>query len=281
MANLINGKEISEIIKKEIKSEILSLGENVPSLVVILVGNDPASEIYVKNKQLACEYVGIKSILHKLDCTTTEEELLNLIENLNNDKSVNGVLVQLPLPKHIDAKKVANKIDYKKDVDCFNPYNIGLLLEGNPLFKPCTPSGCIELLKRYNIDISGKICTVVGRSSIVGKPLINMLVQESATVICANSKTKDLKSLTLQSDIIVTAVGKANLLTEDMIKENCTIIDVGINRLENGKIVGDVCFEECEKKSKFITPVPGGVGPMTIAMLMKNCLMAYKIQNNI
>lgn len=280
MNKLINGREISEILKEEIKQEVLSL-EKKPCLAVILVGNDSASEIYIKNKQLACENVGIKSVLYKLKNETTEEELLNLIDLLNNDKNINGILVQLPLPKHINQNKIANHINYKKDVDCFNPYNVGLLIDATPIFKPCTPAGCIELLKRENIEIEGKNCLIIGRSKIVGKPLSILLLEENATVTIAHSKTQNLEKITKTADIIFIAIGKPKFLKSSMIKKDVVIIDIGINRLENGNICGDCNFEDCYDKVSAITPVPRGVGPMTITMLMKNCLKAYKIQNKI
>lgn len=278
MSNIINGTEIAKIIKDEVKKEIENLQGKKPCLAVVIVGNDEASHIYVKNKNKACEYVGIKSDTYFLEDTTTEEELLCLIDKLNNDDNVNGILVQLPLPSHINEKNVLLKINPLKDVDGFHPYNIGMLSTNSAMLKSCTPSGCIELLKRYNVEIKGKNALVIGRSNIVGKPISMMLLNEDATVTTAHTKTKDLEYLTKQADIIIVAIGVANFLKPHMIKEGVILIDVGMNRY-NGKLCGDIDFS-CSKKASLITPVPGGVGPMTITMLMKNCLIAYKIQNN-
>lgn len=280
MKKIINGALISSQIKEEIKKEIDKF-EKKPCLATIILGNDPASHIYVKNKGIACEYVGIRSKKYILPEETSQNELLQIIDKLNNDHDINGILVQLPLPKHINQTEVILKIDPKKDVDAFHPYNTGLILADEGKVFPCTPAGCIELLKRKNIEIESKNCLVIGRSNIVGKPLALMLIKENATVTIANSKTKNLKELANSADIIFIAIGKAKFLNENMIKEGAIIIDIGINRLENGKICGDCDFEKCYDKAGFITPVPGGVGPMTIAMLLKNCLNAYKIQNNI
>ncbi|MDE6357749.1 MAG: bifunctional methylenetetrahydrofolate dehydrogenase/methenyltetrahydrofolate cyclohydrolase, partial [Eubacteriales bacterium] len=252
-----------------------------PCLAVVILGNDPASHIYVKNKEMACEYVGIKLKKYELLEDTTEDELLKLIDDLNEDSNVNGILVQLPLPKHINEKNVILKINHIKDIDGFSPYNIGMLSMGSPFFKPCTPFGCIELLKRKDIEIEGKNCLVIGRSNIVGKPLSMLLLNENATVTTAHSKTKNLSELSKNADIIFISIGKAKFLKANMIKENAIIIDIGINRLSDGKICGDCDFDDCYEKASFITPVPKGVGPMTIAMLMKNCLKAYKLQNEI
>ncbi len=278
MSNIINGTEIAKIIKDEVKKEIENLQGKKPCLAVVIVGNDEASHIYVKNKNKACEYVGIKSDTYFLEDTTTEEELLCLIDKLNNDDNVNGILVQLPLPSHINEKNVLLKINPLKDVDGFHPYNIGMLSTNSAMLKSCTPSGCIELLKRYNVEIKGKNALVIGRSNIVGKPISMMLLNEDATVTTAHTKTKDLEYLTKQADIIIVAIGVANFLKPHMIKEGVILIDVGMDRY-NGKLCGDIDFS-CSKKASLITPVPGGVGPMTITMLMKNCLIAYKIQNN-
>ena len=282
MNNIINGKEISKIIKDEVKQEIAhikSINGRIPYLAVIIVGDDEASHIYVKNKNRACEYVGIKTNTYFLENSATEKEILNLIEELNGNDCINGILVQLPLPSHIDEKKVLLKIDPLKDVDGFHPYNIGMLSTNNPILKSCTPYGCIELLKRYNIEIKGKNALIIGRSNIVGKPLYMMLLNEDATVTMAHTKTENLEYLTKQADIIIVAIGVANFLKPHMIKEGVILIDVGINRQDN-KLYGDIDFA-CSQKASFITPVPAGVGPMTIAMLMKNCLIAYKMQNNI
>lgn len=280
MQKLINGTEISNEIKDEIKFEIMKL-EKKPCLAVVILGNDPASSIYVKNKEIACEYTGIQSKKFELSTSTTEQELLNLIDALNKDTEVNGILVQMPLPKHINALKILLKIDPLKDVDGFHPYNIGMLSAGNPALIPCTPYGCLELLKRKNIQLESKNCLIIGRSNIVGKPLSMLLLNENATVTIAHSKTKNLINLCQNADIIFIAIRNPKFLKANMIKENAVIIDIGINRLENGKICGDCDFDDCYEKASFITPVPKGVGPMTISMLMKNCLQAYKIQNTL
>lgn len=278
---IIDGKLISTQIKDEVKAEVAELKAKgvEPCLAVILVGENPASQVYVRNKKRACEYTGIKSLSYELDEKTTEEELLSLIEKLNNDKACNGILVQLPLPEHINEEKILLAIKPEKDVDGFHPYNVGLLSIGNAKLKACTPAGCIELIKRSGVDIKGKECVVVGRSNIVGKPVSMLLLAENGTVTVCHSKTKDLKATCLNADIIVAAVGKPNFIKGDMIKEGAVVIDVGINRLENGKLCGDVDYEQCAERAGFITPVPGGVGPMTIAMLMKNCLIACRMQN--
>lgn len=279
MSNIINGTEIAKIIKDEIKKDIEKLQGKKPCLAVIIVGDDEASHIYVKNKNKACDYVGIKTDTYFLKDNISENEILDLIEKLNNDINVNGILVQLPLPKHINEKNVLLKISPLKDVDGFHPYNIGMLSTNNAILKSCTPSGCIELLKRYNVEIKGKNALVIGRSNIVGKPISMMLLNEDATVTVAHTKTKNLEYLTKQADIIIVAIGVANFLKPNMIKDGVVLIDVGMNRLED-KLCGDIDFS-CIDKASLITPVPGGVGPMTITMLMKNCLIAYKIQNNI
>lgn len=281
MANIIDGKAISGQIKDEVKEQVSQLAEKglQPCLAVILVGEDPASQVYVRNKKRACEYCGIKSLSYELPDTTSEEELLKLIDTLNNDKSCNGILVQLPLPKHIDEDKVLLRIDPNKDVDGFHPYNVGLLSIGNAELKPCTPAGCIELIKRSGVDITGKKCVVVGRSNIVGKPVGMLLLAENGTVTTCHSRTQNIADVCREADILVAAVGKAKFITGDMVKDGVTVIDVGINRMENGKLCGDVDFQSVEPKASYITPVPGGVGPMTIAMLMKNCLIACQKQN--
>ena len=279
MSNIINGTEIAKIIKDEIKKDIEKLQGKKPCLAVIIVGDDEASHIYVKNKNNACDYVGIKTDTYFLKDSISENEILDLIEKLNNDINVNGILVQLPLPKHINEKDILLKISPLKDVDGFHPYNIGMLSTNNAILKSCTPSGCIELLKRYNVEIKGKNALVIGRSNIVGKPISMMLLNEDATVTVAHTKTKNLEYLTKQADIIIVAIGVANFLKSNMIKDGVVLIDVGMNRFED-KLCGDIDFS-CIDKASLITPVPGGVGPMTITMLMKNCLIAYKIQNNI
>lgn len=283
MANIIDGKAISMDIKNEVKEAATALKAKgiEPCLAVILVGENPASQVYVRNKKKACEYCGIKSLSYELSAETTEEELLNLIDELNNNKACNGILVQLPLPKHIDENKVLLRILPEKDVDGFHPYNVGLLSIGKADLKACTPVGCIELIKRSGVDITGKNCVVVGRSNIVGKPVGMLLLAENGTVTTCHSKTKDIKAVCQEADILVAAVGIPKFVKGDMVKDGVVVIDVGINRMDNGKLCGDVDFDEVEKKASYITPVPGGVGPMTIAMLMNNCIVACKKQNNL
>lgn len=281
MAKIIDGKLISTQIKDEVKAKVEQLKAKgvEPCLAVILVGENPASQVYVRNKKRACEYCGIKSLSYELSAETTEEELLSLIDELNDNKDCNGILVQLPLPKHIDEDKVLLRIKPEKDVDGFHPYNVGLLSIGKADLKACTPAGCIELIKRSGVEISGKKCVVVGRSNIVGKPVGMLLLSENGTVITCHSRTKDIAEVCKQADILVAAVGKPNFITGDMVSEGVTVIDVGINRMDDGKLCGDVDFASVEPKAEFITPVPGGVGPMTIAMLMNNCLVACEKQN--
>lgn len=283
MAKIIDGKAISLEIKDEvkIKAEQLKSKGFEPCLAVILVGENPASQVYVRNKKKACEYCGIKSLSYELSSDTTEDELLKLIDELNDNKECNGILVQLPLPKHIDENKVLLRIKPEKDVDGFHPYNVGLLSIGKTDLKACTPAGCIELIKRSSVDITGKNCVVVGRSNIVGKPVGMLLLSENGTVTTCHSKTKDIAQVCRNADILVAAVGIPKFITGDMVKDGVTVIDVGINRMDNGKLCGDVDFESVEKKAEYITPVPGGVGPMTIAMLMNNCIVACKNQNNL
>ncbi len=279
MAQLIDGKKISQEIKDEVKEKVTALkaeGINV-CLAVIQVGNNPASTVYVNNKKKACEYVGIKSLSYEIPEETTQEELLKLIDELNNKDEVNGILVQLPLPKHIDEDKVIESISPKKDVDGFHPMNVGALSIGKKGFVSCTPYGIIQLLKRSNIDIAGKNCVIIGRSNIVGKPMSMLLLRENGTVTIVHSRTKDIKAITKQADILVVAIGKPKYVTEDFVKEGSVIIDVGINRDENGKLCGDVDFNDVLEHVSAITPVPGGVGPMTIAMLMNNCLEAVEL----
>ena len=283
MANIIDGKAISMDTKNEVKvkaGELKAKGIE-PCLAVVLVGEDPASQVYVRNKKKACEYCGIKSLNYELSEDTTEEELLSLIDELNANKECNGILVQLPLPKHIDENKVLLRIKPEKDVDGFHPYNVGLLSIGKADLKACTPAGCIELIKRSGVDITGKHCVVVGRSNIVGKPVGMLLLSENGTVTTCHSKTKDIKAVCREADILVAAVGIPKFIKGDMVKDGVVVIDVGINRMDNGKLCGDVDFDEVEKKASYITPVPGGVGPMTIAMLMNNCIVACKKQNNL
>ena len=278
MAQIIDGKFISTQIKDELKQEVSVLNQNgiFPGLAVILVGNNSASQVYVRNKKTACEYVGIKSFSYELPEETSEEALLGLIDTLNQDDKVHGILVQLPLPHHIDENKVILAIDPKKDVDGFHPQNVGALCRGVPGVGSCTPAGVIELLKRSQVEISGKNCVVVGRSNIVGKPVSLLLLQEHGTVTICHSKTKNLTKILKQADIVVAAVGKAKMIQGSQLKEGAVVIDVGINRDENGKLCGDVDFASCEQVASMITPVPGGVGPMTIAMLMHNCVLAAK-----
>ena len=283
MSLRIDGKKISSDIKEELKEQVKLLKEEGISvcLAVIQVGSDPASSVYVNNKKKACAYIGIESQAYELPEETTQEELLSLISRLNKDDHVNGILVQLPLPKHIDENKVLLRILPEKDVDGFHPYNVGLLSIGKADLKACTPAGCIELIKRSGVDITGKKCVVVGRSNIVGKPVGMLLLAENGTVITCHSKTKDIASVCREADILVAAVGIPKFITGDMVSDGVVVIDVGINRNEEGKLCGDVDFESVEPKASYITPVPGGVGPMTIAMLMKNCLTACKKQNNL
>ena len=282
MAQIIDGKKIAQEIKDEIKEQVAQLkaeGSEV-CLAVIQVGNNPASTVYVGNKKKACAYTGITSLAYELPEETTEEELLQKIEELNQDKKVNGILVQLPLPKHMDEDKIIEAISPAKDVDGFHPVNVGALSIGKDGFISCTPYGIIQLLKRSGIEIDGKNCVIIGRSNIVGKPMAQLLLRENGTVTIVHSHTKNLKEITAQADIVVAAIGKANYITADYIKEGAVVIDVGINRNENGKLCGDVYFAQVSEKASAITPVPGGVGPMTIAMLMQNCLEAFRRQNS-
>ena len=276
MAKLLMGKEVSARIKAELKTEVENLkkeGIN-PGLAVIIVGEDPASQVYVRNKERACEECGIYSEKYALTAETTQEELLKLIDELNNKSSISGILVQLPVPKHIDEKTIINAIAPNKDVDAFHPVNVGKIMVGNYDFVTCTPAGVMELIKESGIDVSGKECVIVGRSNIVGKPQAMLLLHQNGTVTICHSKTKNLAEKTKNADILVAAVGIPNFIKGDMIKEGAVVIDVGINRLENKKLCGDVEFESAEKVAGAITPVPGGVGPMTIAMLMKNTVKA-------
>lgn len=274
MAQIIDGKKISREIKEELRDRVAELKkEGVERcLAVIQVGNDPASSVYVRNKKKACEYVGIRSLSYELPEETTEEKLLELIEELNNRPDVNGILVQLPLPGHINEDRVLLAISPEKDVDGFHPVNVGNLSIGRPGYVSCTPAGVIQLLKRSGIEIQGKECVVLGRSNIVGKPMAMLLLRESGTVTVCHSRTKNLKEVTRRADILVAAIGKPKFVGADFVKEGAVVIDVGINRKEDGKLCGDVDFEAVEPKASAITPVPGGVGPMTIAMLMANCV---------
>ena len=278
-AQIIDGKAISQIIKDELKEKTARLKEQgiEVTLAVILVGEDPASQIYVRNKKKACEYIGYRSLSYELPKETSQEELLKLIDELNNRDDVNGILVQMPLPSQIDEKTVIDAISPKKDVDGFHPMNVGALCIGEKGFVSCTPAGVIQLLKRGcdgKIDIAGKECVIVGRSNIVGKPMSMLMLRENATVTVAHSKTKNLEEVCKRADILIAAVGKAGMITKDHVKEGAVVIDVGINRNEDGKLCGDVCFDEVKEIASAITPVPGGVGPMTIAMLMNNCYEA-------
>lgn len=272
---IIDGKKVSEEIKNELKEQVSQM-EVKPCLAVVLLGEDPGSQIYVRNKKKACEFVSIKSVSYELKNSVTEEDLLKLINDLNNDKKIHGILLQLPLPKHINENKVIMKIAPEKDVDCFHPINVGKMYTGSAEFLPCTPAGIIELLKRYRIELESKDVVVIGRSNIVGKPVAQLLMNENATVTVCHSRTANLDAKVKSADIVVAAIGRANFVTADMIKPGATVIDVGINRLDNGKIVGDVDFESVKDVAGAITPVPGGVGPMTIAMLMRNCIEAVK-----
>ena len=280
MYKIISGKEVSEAVKLRVADEVKELKANgiEPCLAVILVGDDPASRVYVNNKKKACEFCGIRSLEYVLPAETTQEELVSLIEKLNEDKAVNGILCQLPLPKHLDEKTILNLIRPEKDVDAFHPENVGHIMIGDFNFLPCTPAGIMEMLRYENIDLDGKKCVVIGRSNIVGKPMAMLMLKENATVTICHSRTKNLKEVVAGADVIVAAVGRPNFVTADMVREGAVIIDVGINRMDDGKLCGDVDFEACKEKASYITPVPGGVGPMTIATLMQNTITATKIQ---
>lgn len=282
MATIIDGKLVSKKVKDEVANEVLTLKEKgvTPGLAVIIVGDDPASRVYVNNKKKACAQVGFYSEEYALPAETTMEELLDLIDVLNGRDDINGILCQLPLPKHLDEKKVIDYISSSKDVDAFSPVNVGKIMIGDYDFLPCTPAGVMELLKHYNIEVEGKECVVIGRSNIVGKPMGMLLLHKNGTVTICHSRTKNLKEVCKRADILVAAVGIAEFVTADMVKDGAVVIDVGMNR-KDGKLCGDVKFDEVSQKASFITPVPGGVGPMTIGMLMKNTLKAAKIHNNI
>lgn len=275
---LIDGKAVSAAVKERIKKEIEEKGLKI-GLAVVIVGNDQASRVYVNNKKKACEFCGITSYEYALPENTAEEELLALVDKLNADSKVNGILVQLPLPKQIDEKRIIEHINPMKDVDAFNAVNVGKIMIGDYAFLPCTPAGVMELIKSTGTEISGKECVVIGRSNIVGKPMAMLLLHENATVTICHSRTKNLNEVCSRADILVSAVGKAGFVTSDMVKEGAVVIDVGMNRNLEGKLCGDVDFENVKDKCSFITPVPGGVGPMTIAMLMENTLRAGKLQN--
>ncbi len=279
MAKRIDGKVISAQVKDECRQRVAD--EKIEAtLAVIQVGNDPASTVYVGNKKKACEYIGIQSLAYELPEETTEEELLALVEKLNQDDKVQGILVQLPLPPQINENKVIETISPKKDVDGFHPQSVGALSIGQPGFVSCTPAGIIELLKRSGVEIDGKECVIVGRSNIVGKPMAMLMLRENATVTVCHSHTANLKEVTSRADILIVAIGRPKFITREYVKEGAVVIDVGIHRNENGKLCGDVDFDDVEPIASAITPVPGGVGPMTIAMLMKNCVEAKGIQNS-
>ena len=277
MATIIDGKKTSADIKAEIAVETQNFREAngfVPGLAVVIVGKDPASEVYVRNKCRACEAVGFYSEKYEMSENTTEDELIALIQKLNIDEKIHGILVQLPLPRHINVEKILLTIKPEKDVDAFHPYNTGKIMQGKYDFLPCTPAGVMELLRRYNVEIKGKHCVVIGRSDIVGKPMAMLLLQADGTVTICHSKTVCLADICRSADIIVAAVGRADFVTADMVKDGAVVVDVGINRRSDGKLCGDVKYDEVEPKASYITPVPGGVGPMTIAMLMRNTLTA-------
>ncbi len=277
-AKVVSGKELANKIREELKDKVSQFIEEkniVPHLVVVLVGDDPASQSYVKGKQKGCEQTNMKSTLIKLPVETKEEELIELVEKLNHDETVHGILVQLPLPKHIDESKIINTISVEKDVDGFSPINVGKMVLKEDCFLPCTPAGIIKLIKETNIDITGKHAVILGRSNIVGKPVLHLLLRENATVTICHSRTKDLKEFTKDADILIAAIGKAKFVTADMIKPGAVVIDVGVNRVDN-KLCGDVDYENALEVASYITPVPGGVGPMTITMLLENTFEACK-----
>ena len=282
MSNILDGKEVAKKVKLELNEEVekLKLEKTIiPKLAVIMVGNNPASQIYIRNKSKVCEEIGIEFEEYLLDETTTQEELLSLIDKLNKNKEINGILLQSPIPMNLDINEAFKRISPEKDVDGFNPENVGKLTLGQKGFVSCTPYGIIRILKEYNIEIEGKNAVIIGRSNIVGKPMLQCLLNKNATVTVCHSKTKDLEEITRRADIIVVAIGKRNFLKENMVKDGVVVIDVGINRDDEGKVKGDVDFENVSKKASYITPVPGGVGPMTIAMLMANVVKATKEQN--
>ena len=283
MAKIIDGKAISANVKAQVKAEADKLKEQgiEIGLAVVIVGNNPASRVYVNNKKKACAEVGFNPYEYALPEETTQEELLDLVKKLNEDDKVNGILVQLPLPEHIDENAVINTIRPEKDVDAFHPENVGHIMIGDFNFLPCTPAGVMEMLAQSGIETEGKDCVVIGRSNIVGKPMAMLLLHKNATVTICHSRTKNLAEICRRADILVAAVGRAKFVTADMIKDGAVVIDVGMNRLESGKLCGDVDYDGCFEKAGYITPVPGGVGPMTIAMLMKNTLTSAKVKNNI
>ena len=278
MAELIDGKELAKKIRMELKDEVNELKKQgiKPKLAVIMVGDDKASKVYVKNKSKACEEIGIEYEEFLLDSNITMQDLLSLIDNLNNRDDIHGILLQSPIPKNLDINQAFNKIDYRKDVDGFHPINVGKLSIGEDCFVSCTPLGVTKMLDEYNIDVQGKDVVIIGRSNIVGKPLIQCMLKKNGTVTVCHSKTQNIKEITKRADILIAALGKAKFVTADMVKDGAVIIDVGINRNDDGKLVGDVDFENIKDKASYITPVPGGVGPMTIAMLMNNVVKAAK-----
>ena len=280
---IIDGKAVSKAVKESVKAECEQLKAKgvTPGLAVILVGDDSASQVYVRNKEKACEECGFYSEKYAIPADTTQEELNALVDKLNKDPKINGILCQLPLPSHLDDKEVINRIDPIKDVDAFHPVNVGAIMIGDYNFLPCTPAGVMELIHSTGVDVSGKKAVVMGRSNIVGKPMAMLLLHENATVEITHSRTQNLSEITSGADILIAAIGKAKFVKSDMVKEGAVVIDVGMDRDENGKLCGDVDFEDVKDKCSYITPVPGGVGPMTIAMLMKNTLTAAKIQNGI
>ena len=280
MAIIIDGKELAKKIRQGLKVEVDKLREKkvYPKLAVIMVGEDKASQVYVRNKSKACNEIGIDFEEFLLPSNITMEKLLELIEELNNRKDISGILLQSPIPKPLNIREAFNKIDYRKDVDGFNPINVGKLAIGEKSFISCTPYGVVKMLEEYNINPEGKNVVIIGRSNIVGKPLSQCLLNKNATITICHSKTRDIKAITKNADILIAAVGRPHFVTEDMVKDGAVVIDVGINRNEEGKLIGDVDFENVEKKASYITPVPGGVGPMTIAMLMNNCVESLKLQ---
>ncbi|HJD15412.1 MAG TPA: bifunctional methylenetetrahydrofolate dehydrogenase/methenyltetrahydrofolate cyclohydrolase [Candidatus Enterococcus stercoripullorum] len=281
--NLLNGKELAQKLQQEMKQEVINLKEKglQPGLAVILIGEDPASQVYVRNKERAANNIGMYSVVYRLPETTSETDLIAKIEELNHDDKVHGILVQLPLPKHINEDLVLDTIDPAKDVDGFHPMNLGNLFAGKPTMIPCTPAGIMELIKLSGVDLAGKNAVIIGRSNIVGKPMAHLLLQANATVTICHSKTKDLPKVAKQADVLVVAIGRANFVTADFVKEGAVVIDVGINRDENNKLTGDVKFDEVAPLTSFITPVPGGVGPMTITMLMRQTIDAAKRKENV
>ncbi len=281
MAQIMDGKLTSKLVREEIAEKVISFKEKynrAPGLAVIIVGEDPASQVYVRNKKRGCEEVGFYSVGYELPASTTQEELVSLVEQLNNDNKIDGILVQLPLPNHLNETEILLKIKPEKDVDAFHPYNVGKIMIGNHDLLPCTPAGVMVMLEKYGIDVKGKKCVVIGRSNIVGKPMAMLLLHANGTVTICHSKTENLKEICREADILVASIGKPEFVRGDMVKEGAVVVDVGINRTQEGKLVGDVCFAEVEPKASYITPVPGGVGPMTITMLLKNTLIAAEIK---